>query len=193
MNERASQFGAFIKDCTILGKATAEYNGAFEAAFAVAIVSESRKRRMGEGCKNLAIDAARSMVEEYSEDFDKYRREQSPRFYYQWQKYDFEYLASEIVAHMTDNKLFKRIVESLLRGGRKELFEEAGFRQYISGFVVEEHPMQTFVFWLDYIDGLKGTAEYQSWIMLKRNLVNLTRIGTAVFSRSEWHTEIARA
>ncbi len=72
------------------------------------------------------------------------------------------------------------------------MFEEVAYKNYLVGFVIEEHPMQTFAFWLDYIENLKGLPDYQNWLVLKRNLVNLTRVGNSTFRRCEWQNKVSK-
>jgi len=192
MNEITNEFSEFMERRTFYRHLVKVPKHSFQMAFALALVAETQKCRMNENENNLFSNAAKTLVDECGESFNIYRSELGMTFVHKWNNRDFEPLVSEIIERMSDDFILKRFIESILRNARSELFDDAEFRQYVSGFIVEEHPMRTFVFWLDYIDGLKGTAEYKSWFALKRNLTNLTRIGTAVFSRSEWHSEIAR-
>ena len=136
---------------------------------------------MHEGCEGLTNDAAQSLVADFREGFDEYRRERGISFY--WRDSDYEQLAQSIAEHA---KRTKPVIEQWMRESRSELFNEGLYKRYLSSsYAIDEHPMQTFIYWLDYIEQMKGLPGYRNWYELKRSLVNLIRVGNAVIPRTE--------
>lgn len=162
----------------------------FEKFFIFSLFIESKKRRMNEGCEGLAMDAALSMLETFREGFEKNKREFGTPFYCHNQSYKI--VACEIADQLPQRVIVKLGIEKALYEFRKQLFDEPLYKQYLCEVVIEEHPMQTFVRWMDYIENLKSNAEYPNWIWLKRNIVNLMRVGNAIFHRSEWQNKVTK-
>lgn len=188
MNELAKQFIKYLREASIHSRIGTANDLCAEYAFIVELFSESKKRRMNEGEKDLILDAAAALIEEHREDFNAWRAAHVVGFCHRFAARDCEIMALELASHFTHNELVKRIAVQWLRDNRAELFNDSDFKTFLDEGVVEHHPMQTFVFWLDYIEGMKGTTDYPKWLALKRNLTNLLRVGNAVLKRSEWQS-----
>lgn len=185
-NEAISQFedylnGVFAEFASVRGHA-------LEAMLTVKLCAESNKRRMNEGCEGLASDAAQSLVADFREGFDEYRRERGIHFY--WRDSDYEQLALGIAEQV---KRTKPVVEQWMRETRDELFNEDVHKRYLSAsYALDEHPMHTFIYWLDCVEQMKGLPGYGNWFALKRSLVNLIRVGNAVIPRAERQDSIRK-
>ncbi|MGH8049081.1 MAG: hypothetical protein ACREPB_00300 [Arenimonas sp.] len=191
MNEQAKKFIDFINADSTLSKMIDKGKGVFEIAFVSRLFAESKKCRANENENNLLLNAARSLVEEHRKDFDGYCKRSSPRFHFDLRLQDCEKIASEIVALIDGSYYVKQLVMTWLYNCRDELFDEVIYKEHFEGFTIEEHPLQTFVYWLDYIENLKGLSEYQNWFAIKRSLTNLLRVGNAIFRRSEWQNKVS--
>ncbi len=168
------------------------YAFVFEYAFMRKIFDESKKCRMHEDDKGLMLNTARALVEDNREDFDKYLNENTRRVYFQLRQHDYENIAKELVEYIKDNYVFKRIIEEKLCNYRAEIFNEKYYKTDFTIFLVEEHPMQTFVYWLDCIDNSKNSGDDLNCFNVKRQLTNLLRVGNATLRRSEWQDKIIR-
>lgn len=184
----AELFIQYLREYSIFGRLYDHAAISVDLAFVVALFSESKKRSMRESEKNIVADAAAALIAEHHADFNEWRRKQSTGFFYAFGERDFSIVASELASHIMSSHTIKRMVTQWLREFRAELFDEASFKTFLNELCVEEHPMQTFVLKLDFIEGMKGTAEYSSWLNLKRNLTNLHCVGNAMLDRSEWQS-----
>lgn len=193
MNELIQQFSKYLSEAAPAWRLLIGRNGfRVEHAFVIALFSESKKRRMNEGTKGLILDAAAALIEEHRDDFSAWRAAHVVGFCHRFAARDFEIMAGELASNFERSELVKRIATQWLRDYRIELFKDSDFQTILGECVVEDHPMQTFVFWLDYIEGMKGQADYPRWLTLKRNLMNLLRVGNAVLKRSEWQSVATR-
>jgi len=189
MNELTTQFSKYLCEAAPAWRLLIGRNGfRVEHAFAIALFSESKKRRMNAGTNDLVLDAVATLIGEHREDFNAWRSTHVVGFCHRFTERDFEIMTRELASHVESSDMVKRISVQWFRDARSELFESDGFRIFLGEFVVEEHPMHTFVFWLDYIEGMKGLADYSRWLTLKRNLTNLLRVGNAVLKRSDWQS-----
>ena len=186
MNEQTKQLIEYLNTNSLFTKVLDNYKFVFEYAFVIQLFSESRKCRMNEGEKKLMLNTALTLVEENYKDFIQYLNENKRRVYFQWRQNDCENIAQELVEYIKDDQNFKRIINKWLYNYRDEIFKEKYYKTDFKIFVAVEHPMQTFVYWLDYIDNLKNSADDQNCFNVKRHLTNLLRVGNATIRRSEW-------
>lgn len=185
-NEAIGQFEDYLN--SVFVEFASVKGHALEALLAVKLYAESNKRRMNEGCEGLADDAAKSLVADFRDGFNEYRHARGISFY--WRDSDYEQLAEGIAEQV---KRAKPVVEQWMRETRAELFNEDLYKRYLSAsYAIDEHPMQTFIYWLDYIEQMKGLPDYRNWLGLKRSLVNLIRVGSAALPRSEWQNTLCK-
>ena len=135
----------------------------------------------------MILDAALSLIEMFKEQFETFQYPDGIPSYCLNQSY--EQVAKEIAENLPKRILVKRGVEKMLCEFRQDLFDDPIYKKYLNEIEIEEHPLLTFVQWSDYLENMKGT-EYQNWFWLKRNLVNVMRVGNAIFQRHEWQNKI---
>ncbi len=163
MNEQTKQLIEFMKTNSFSSRTHPDNPFVFEYAFMIAILSESGKCRMFEDEKGLMLNAARALVEDNREDFYIYLNENNRRIYFQLRQQDYENIVNELVEYIKNNQIFKRNINKWLYDCREEMSNEMHCKVYSANFVAEEHPMQTFVYWLDYLDNFqKSTKIFQS-------------------------------
>ena len=187
MNLQTEKFIEYINSRSVIGAAIANTGwtcSTIELAICLKLFSESKKCRINESEGNLLLNAFRNLLQEHALDFDAYRRIQ--QFYYHWGECEYEIIKSDLQT-IARSESFKRLVKHQLTEYRRELFDENLYSLKAEDFEQEEHPVYTFTYWLDFIDEYpRSASDYRRWFDLKRDLVNLRRIGNAVFARHEW-------
>jgi hypothetical protein len=187
MNLQTQKFIEYIAARSVVGAAVASGGWScspIELAICIKLFSESRKCRINEAEGNLLLNTFRSLFTEHEQDFDAYRRMQP--LYYRWGECEFGLIAGDLL-NVVKSQSFKLLVRHRLTDERHELFDERLYALRVGNFEQEEHPVYTFTYWLDFIDGYpRNSSDYRQWFNLKRDLVNFRRVGIAVFARHEW-------
>ncbi len=179
MNPLTEQFIEYLDT----DKPFADMKIKFAERFACRLFAEAWRYRINEGHSTLFLDTARSLVNETIDEFCTARE----IYRYSLRQYHIDELISEIAAYAVSNLRLKKLVNHWLREDRETLFRESFFTEPLEFISYEEPVINTFVYWLDYIDQMQvqGMKEYKDWFELKRKLIALLRITRATFQPGE--------
>jgi hypothetical protein len=161
----------------------------FLVTFVVCLFSESKKRRLGEGCDGLTLEAAKKTFDMLKTDIVGFQQSIGQVY---WTVENYDELAAAFARYAKASNLYRVTVTEWLRDYRSELFDVTQFRTAIEHYgethpefnFYEEHPMQTFRKALDLIEFQKRRDN--DTFLLKLNLTNLARVGNAMLERAEW-------
>lgn len=189
MNEQTKLFEEFMNGSFLgrtLAPVTRLHASIIEFLLSVKLFTESEKYPIGELKVDFLAGAARALVAEYKDEFAAFRNDRP--YFYQWSAAEHEMVVADLVSAAKTSAAFKRAVLWRLTEDRKLIFESPLYNKYVGKVQYEDHPLFSFIYWLDFIEGMKtrNVNEYRNWFELKRSLVSLVRAGNAVFERHEW-------
>jgi hypothetical protein len=179
MDVLAKQFIGHLNECEFAAK----FIIGFAEMFAARLFAESRCCRISDGHEKLFFNTAKSL---FNKNIDEVCAARGIYFNTPNERYINE-AANEIAEYAMNNRHVKDVINGQLRAERKGLFDESLFISSLGEISYEEPLIETFVYWLDFIDQMKvkGLREYKDWFEIKRKLAVFLRITRATFQPGE--------
>lgn len=155
--------------------------------FARMLFVEASKLRVGAPSNKITLPAAQTAVWTYRADAE--RGWAAKGYPVTWTDEDCARIADDIVGMLTRHERVVASVEAILAEVRDEL-DDVSYthgnelfivnRFEIDGKIIAEKPMTTINRWLNYIEDLMKSEEGKSYIVLKHNLLLLSRVHSVV-------------
>lgn len=156
-------------------------------AYARFLFVAASKLRHSEPSERIKLPAARNAVWLYRRNAE--RGWALKGYPVDWTDEDCERIAHEIVGTLTRHERVAASVEAILEEHRAEL-DDVSFTQgselfvvnrfEVDGMTISERPIATINRWLNYIEDLMKSSNASSYIVLKNNLLLLSRVYSVV-------------